>query len=72
MCIDNKLTDEQKNYLIKIIENVMDKYEKKASDAEKRGDKNSLHYNSGVSDGLNHAYKIINGIDDDYLDGVNF
>ena len=39
-----------------IIEKVMDKYEKKANDAENRNNDKSSQYNSGVVDGLNHAY----------------
>lgn len=67
-----KLTNKQKNCIANIIEKVMDKYDKKAISAENRRDDKSLQYNSGVVDGLNNAYKIIMGIDDDYLDGVNF
>lgn len=66
-----ELTNEQRSCIVNIIEKVMNKYDKKAIAAEHRGDDKSSHYNSGVVDGLNNAYKIIMGIDDDYLDGVN-
>lgn len=54
---DLKLSDEQKKLLSDVVTKIMDKYETHSTDTD---------YFSGVADGLNHAYKIINGISDDY------
>ena len=45
----------------------MDKYNKKGN--KDLNNPNSMYF-LGVADGINHCYKIINGIEDDYLDDV--
>jgi hypothetical protein len=50
-----QLSDYQKIFLSRAIEAIMDKYKS-----------NQAEYFDGIVDGLNHAYKIVNGIDDDY------
>jgi len=54
--VTNDLSDEQKLTLSNKIETIMTKYSKS----------NNMDYFVGVVDGLNHAYKLINEIDDDY------
>jgi hypothetical protein len=58
------LTEEQKLLLSAAMEEIRNKYAKVENE-----DKSSMAirmYCNGVADGLNHAYKIVNGIDDDY------
>lgn len=57
------LTSLQKELLSKALEELMTKYSKMAS---LRRDEKLSAYADGVSDGLNHAFKLINNIDDDY------
>ena len=54
--VSNDLTDEQKLALSYKLEALMAKY----------GRSRGQMYFEGVADGLNHAYKLINEIDDDY------
>lgn len=49
----------QKEDLSNLLETLMKKYENNGSE-----------YSNGVVDGLNHAYKVVNGISDDYLSGI--
>jgi hypothetical protein len=62
--LDFGLTDEQKLSISELFEKVMNKYELKSNIG-----KDSIYF-SGVTDGINHCYKIINGISDDYLDDI--
>jgi len=59
--VTNDLTDEQKLVLSNKLEAIMAKYTKMA-----RGDDFAKDYFTGVADGLNHAFKLTNEIDDDY------
>ena len=56
------ITDEQRKKLSEALEKIMLKYSTCGN-----------NYFDGVNDGLNHAYKMINAIDDDYnaTDNIN-
>ena len=56
--VTNNLTDEQKQEASDKLETLMGKYMRLAD----RDDE----YFTGVADGLNHAFKLINEINDDY------
>jgi len=56
--VTNDLTDEQKESLSNKLETLIAKYSRLAG----RDDE----YFTGAADGLNHAFKLINEIDDDY------
>ena len=59
-----EMSDETREKLSDIFEKLMAKYEGMSN-----GFVNS--YYSGVIDGINHCYKVVNGVVDDYLDGIN-
>lgn len=61
--LDFDLTDEQKLKISELFEKLMNKYELMSNK------KNNVYF-SGVVDGINHCYKIINGKEDDYLDNI--
>lgn len=56
------LTEEQKEKILVLFEKVQIKFE--------RMGKGDAEYFEGVVDGINHCMKMIQGIKDDYLDGV--
>ena len=58
--LDFELSESQKSDLSNLIEALMNKY----------SNTKIYVYHSGVVDGLNHAYKVVNGIDDDYLSDI--
>jgi len=63
------LTTEQKELLTEALETLMRKYEVLANYVrDNNNNERGFHYGhfTGVADGLNNAYKIINNIDDDY------
>lgn len=72
--IKAKLDKRDRLFLTTIIEKVQTKYQRRATLHESNdldeNNKEKLYYNYGIADGLNHAMKIIDGIFDDYLDGV--
>lgn len=50
-----------KEAVIELLEALMKKYSRP----------NDAGYHNGVEDGIGHAWKILNGIQDDYLDGID-
>lgn len=58
--LDFGLTNEQQEKISLLFEKLMSKFNKP----------NSSEYFDGVVDGINHCHKVINGIKDDYLDGI--
>lgn len=59
---DIGLTNDQKKQLSDWFEVLMTKYSRMA---HSRSEPN--RYLDGVADGLNHAYKVVNNIEDDYM-----
>jgi len=59
----NSLTKEQKKEMTEKVEKIMRKYEQFIN---LDGSETSITYFAGVTDGLNHASKIINEVLDDY------
>ena len=57
--ISGSLTEEQKHLLYLALDKLIKKYEN--MDGE---------YFDGVVDGINHCYKLISGVYDDYADGI--
>lgn len=55
--VNNDLTDDQKQALSEKLEKLIGKYTKMS--------RNNMYF-AGVTDGLNHAHKLINEINDDY------
>lgn len=68
------LSDEERQIILDMFEKVTEKYNRRATQAEAADglNSNNLYYNYGVTDGINHCYKMISGIEDDYLEGVDF
>ncbi len=58
--LEFNLQQDQKDDLSNLLEALMNKYQNVKING----------YYGGVVDGLNHAYKIVNGIDDDYLSDI--
>lgn len=65
---DFGLTDDQKTKLSDAIMSILSKFGRVPSKNKDNPyfDDVSCSYFNGVVDGLNNAYKIVNGIDDDY------
>jgi hypothetical protein len=69
--LTDSLTFEERQAIINLFERVQLKYENIASNAESEGKPDKIvMYNYGVADGINHCMKMINGVKDDYLDGI--
>lgn len=60
-----KYSDKQKH--IDLLEKLINKHQTKSTNSSTESGE---MYNQGVVDGLNIAFKILNNIDDDYLDGI--
>lgn len=63
-------TSENRKIIIDLFEKVQTKYSKMSYHAEKEGKSDIAGYMTGVADGINHCRKILEGIRDDYLDGI--
>ncbi len=62
-----EMSDETRKKLSDLFEKLMAKYEGLSN-----GDDDFVNsYYSGVIDGINNCYKVVNGVVDDYLDGIN-
>lgn len=59
------ISDESKKYILSIYEKLINKY----SSLSNRS-KDSCDYFNGVADGVNHCRKVIEGIEDDYLEDI--
>lgn len=67
----NFLTEDDRKTILDMFEKVQTKYSKIAVNAEQENKKEStISYFYGVVDGINHCMKMLNGIEDDYLDGI--
>lgn len=61
------LKKKQKKEISELFEKLINKYQKMSETATHEW---TANYMSGVADGINHCFKIINETPDDYLDGV--
>lgn len=65
------LSNNDRDIILNMFEKVQTKYSRKAGQAETDGKEDRIiFYNHGVVDGINHCIKMILGIEDDYLDGI--
>lgn len=63
----NFMSTEDRQTVLDLLTKLQDKFEDKGMSASTPG---SANYFFGVTDGINHCMKVLNGIDDDYLDGI--
>ena len=68
--INIQLSEEDRKAVLDLFERVQAKYDLMAVKAIESGKNDAESYYNGVVDGINHCFKIITGVEDDYLDGV--